>query len=76
MRMQRWIGKAFLLAMLATVAFAPGTASAVNDTCATAHVRPMGYQFTSTGAGIDRYYRFAVISGASYHINTAPVGDQ
>ena len=34
----------------------------------------MGYQFTSTGSGIDRYYRFLVISGASYHANTAPVG--
>ncbi len=73
-KMHRWIGRVVVLTTLGVVAFLPGTALALNDTCANAHARPMGYQFTFTGSGIDRYYRFLAVSGASYHINTAPVG--
>jgi len=60
--------------MLAGAALVPATAQALNDTCANAHVRPIGYQFTSTGSGIDRFYRFFATSGLSYHVSTAPVG--
>jgi len=63
-----------MLATLSGIAVAPGTALALNDTCANAHARPMGYQFTITGSGLVRFYRFATASGASYHVNSAPVG--
>jgi len=74
MRMQRWIGRAAVLATLGGVALLPGTALALNDTCANAHSRPLGYQFTVTGSAVNRYYRFFAASGASYHVNSAPVG--
>jgi len=72
--MHRRIGRALILATLGGVAFLPGTASALNDTCANAHTRPMGYQFSSFGTAINRFYRFHAVSGASYHVNSAPVG--
>ena len=72
--MRRWTGSVAVLAMLVGIAFVPGTAHALNDSCANAHTRPIGYQFTSTGSGISRYYRFLATSGLSYHVSTAPVG--
>lgn len=74
MDMHRWIGRAAMLATLSGVALVPGTALALNDTCANAHSRPMGYQFSLSGSGILRFYRFFAASGASYHVNSAPVG--
>lgn len=74
MRMHRWIGRATILATLGGVAFLPGASFALNNTCPNAHARPMGYQFRFTGSGVDRFYGFFVVSEASYHVSSAPVG--
>ena len=74
MKMHRWMSRATMLATFGGVAWLPGAAFAINDICANAHVRPLGYQFTSMGSGTPRYYRFRAVIGASYHVNSAPVG--
>jgi len=72
--MQRWIGRAAMFGSLCGAVAVPGTAFALNDSCANAHARPMGYQFPVAGSAINRYFRFFAASGASYHVNSSPVG--
>ena len=74
MHKQRWMASASLWIALAGVALLPSTAVALNDSCANAHVRPMGYQFSQVGNNSTGYYRFLATSGASYHVHASPVG--
>ena len=74
MRKQRWVASTSLWIALAGAALLPATAIAVNDNCANAHVRPMGYQFSQVGQDTTLYYRFLATSGSSYHVYASPIG--
>jgi len=74
MHKQRWAANASFWIALAGAALVPGTAVALNDSCAAAHVRPMGYQFSQNGSDTTRFYRFLAAEGASYHVHSSPVG--
>jgi len=74
MHKQRSAVKASLWIAFAGAALMPSTAVALNDTCANAHSRPMGYQFSQDGSDSTRFYRFLAAAGASYHVHASPVG--